>query len=260
MAIDRSRRISFDQVAELYDQVRPRYPEQVIEDVITLAGIAPGGRMLEVGCGPGIATVAFAQRGYAIVAVELGEQLATLAKKNCARYPQVQIITISFEEWELQPQAFDLVLSAEAFHWIRPEIGYPKMARALKAGGSAALLWNVYEEAGGELYAALDAVYQKQDPPVENPNRAVTPDWLIDRITQNFAASECFGTVTVRQYPWSKMYTGEDYIKLLSTMSGFRTMQQTKRTRLFDEILAVIQRFDGWIEQRLDTVLFQANR
>ena len=91
MAIDRSRRITFEEVAELYDQVRPSYPEELVEDALALSGIPARGRILEIGCGPGAATIPFARRGYRIVGVELGERLAALAVKNCRAYPGVEI-------------------------------------------------------------------------------------------------------------------------------------------------------------------------
>ncbi len=74
--IDRRRRVLFDEVAELYDDVRPNYPEALIEDVIALSGIERDGRILEVGCGPGKATIPFARRGYRMLGIELGEHLA----------------------------------------------------------------------------------------------------------------------------------------------------------------------------------------
>jgi 2-polyprenyl-3-methyl-5-hydroxy-6-metoxy-1,4-benzoquinol methylase len=70
MSIDRSRRITFEEVAELYDQVRPSYPEELVDDALALSGIPAGGQILEIGCGPGNATIPFARRGYRIVGIE----------------------------------------------------------------------------------------------------------------------------------------------------------------------------------------------
>ena len=58
------RRKTFDEVAELYDRHRPGYPEQLVDDVVWLSGIPPRGRIIEIGCGPGKATVPFARRGW----------------------------------------------------------------------------------------------------------------------------------------------------------------------------------------------------
>jgi SAM-dependent methyltransferase len=56
-------RATFDRVAPLYDEARPTYPEELFDDVVSLSGIPPGGRILEIGCGTGQATVLFARRG-----------------------------------------------------------------------------------------------------------------------------------------------------------------------------------------------------
>ena len=67
MPFDFGLRTTFNNVAELYDEVRPGYPEALIEDALTLSEIPPDGRILEIGCGTGKATLPFARRGYAIV-------------------------------------------------------------------------------------------------------------------------------------------------------------------------------------------------
>jgi SAM-dependent methyltransferase len=123
MPIDRTRRITFEEVAEIYDEVRPSYPEELIEDVLTLSGIPADGRILEIGCGPGNATLPFARRGYSILGIELGERLAALATNNCRAYPGVAIRNVAFEDWELEEKAFDLAIAADALHWIPPEVG-----------------------------------------------------------------------------------------------------------------------------------------
>ena len=100
MVEERNRlRKGFDADALLYDEVRPGYPEALFEDVVELSGIAPGGRILEIGCGTGQATAPFARRGYAILCVELGENLAAAARRNLAAYPQAEVLTADFEGW-----------------------------------------------------------------------------------------------------------------------------------------------------------------
>ena len=91
-------RTTFNQVALLYDRVRPGYPEALFDDVVSLSEITPDGRILEIGCGTGQATVPFAHRGYCILCIELGDNLATVAQKNLAAYPQVEVRNIAFED------------------------------------------------------------------------------------------------------------------------------------------------------------------
>jgi SAM-dependent methyltransferase len=111
-------------------------------DVVTLSAIPAEGRILEIGCGTGQATIPFAQRGYKMICLDLGPALAAIAAQNCRPYPNVQIIVTSFEDFPATPDEFDLVISATAFHWIPAEIGYPKAARVLKDSGALAIFSN----------------------------------------------------------------------------------------------------------------------
>jgi SAM-dependent methyltransferase len=258
VSIDRSVRILFDEVADLYDEVRPRYPEALVEDILELSGIPAEGRILEVGCGPGTVTVAFARRGYRMVCVELGQRLAALAVENCRAFPGVEIIHSSFEAWELEEHAFDLALSAEAFHWIPPEIGYPKAARALKDSGAIALIWILRRDVETDIYRAIDKVYQEQAPQFENPDKTITPEWLEGIIRENLATFGGFGKVTIRRYPWSQTFTAEEYIKLLKTSSVHHKLDESTREALFEGISAAIERSGGRLVRPFEAMLFLA--
>jgi SAM-dependent methyltransferase len=258
MSIDRSRRIAFEEVAEVYDQVRPSYPEDLVEDILALSGIPPEGRILEIGCGPGNATIPFAQRGYRMVCIELGKRLAALAAKNCRAYPNVEIRNIALEDWPLEEKAFDLALSADVFHWIPPEIGYPKVARALNDSGSAAFFWNVPVDPKTDWSRAIEEVYRKRAPHVENPDKSFTVDWVIGIIKDNFRQAGCYGEVNVKQYRWSEVYTSEQYLKLLRTYSGHRDLDEDTRGKLFADIRDVIERFGGTVTKPMLVALFHS--
>jgi SAM-dependent methyltransferase len=258
MSIDRRNRITFEEMANLYDEIRQGYPGELIEEVLSLSGIPAEGRILEIGCGPGNATLPFARRGFRILGIELGERLAALAAKNCRAYPDVEIRNIAFEDWELEEAAFDLALSADAFHWIPPEIGYPKVARALKATGAAAFFWNAPVDPGTDWSKAVDAVYRSTAPSIDNPDKAFTEEWLVGVIRKNFAESGCFGEVTVRRYPWSRTLDAEQYLKQLRTYSGHRGADEVIRERLYTGIREAIEKYGGQIVKPQLTVLFHA--
>jgi 16S rRNA A1518/A1519 N6-dimethyltransferase RsmA/KsgA/DIM1 with predicted DNA glycosylase/AP lyase activity len=74
----------FDEVADLYDRVRPGYPDALIDDAITLAGLGPSAGVLEIGSGMGKATEAFVRRSFSVVGVEPGASLARVARQRFA--------------------------------------------------------------------------------------------------------------------------------------------------------------------------------
>ncbi|MEM8779911.1 MAG: class I SAM-dependent methyltransferase, partial [Cyanobacteria bacterium P01_G01_bin.49] len=154
----------YSPAAQAYNKVRPHYPQNLIDRVVKLANITANTRILEVGCGPGIATVSFAQLGCSILCLEPNADFCKLAQENCQSYPNVTIQNTSFEEWELKDQKFDIVLAATSFHWIPPEIGYPKAADSLKDKGYLILLWNKELQPDYEVYQQLLVSYQKYAP------------------------------------------------------------------------------------------------
>jgi 16S rRNA A1518/A1519 N6-dimethyltransferase RsmA/KsgA/DIM1 with predicted DNA glycosylase/AP lyase activity len=92
-------------VAYLYDEVRPGYPEHLFDDLASLSGTGPGAKVLEIGCGTGQATLPLAPRGYRVLCVELGANLAAIAQAKLADHPDSRVLTSSFEEWPLEKGA-----------------------------------------------------------------------------------------------------------------------------------------------------------
>src|ERR1700749_3748758 len=74
----------FDDVAEEYDRHRPAYPDELVDRACQIAGIGPGDRVLEIGCGTGQLTRSLLARGLHVTAVEPGQNLLALARQNLA--------------------------------------------------------------------------------------------------------------------------------------------------------------------------------
>jgi hypothetical protein len=55
---DRDRlKITFDSAAQLYQRARPEYPSELYDELVGLAELRPGDRLLEVGCATGRPTL-----------------------------------------------------------------------------------------------------------------------------------------------------------------------------------------------------------
>lgn len=256
--IDRTRRITFEEQAERYDATASGYPVELIEDIVKLANLPSDGRILEIGCGSGQATISFAERGYSITAVELGERLAQLAANKLRPFPLVQVIQHEFESWPLPPQPFDLILSAEAFHWIVPEVGIPKMAQALVSGGMAALFWSVMERMDTPLHRAIAAAYAETASEWPNPlDGEVSADFIYQATSRNFVQVGGFEPIQSRTYPahHTTVLNGEAYIEELRTFSSHRNMPETTRRNLYAAIQAAFQAHEDRLLQNIGYVL-----
>jgi ubiquinone/menaquinone biosynthesis C-methylase UbiE len=250
---------SFDDVAERYHAYRPGYPSELIEDIIRLSGIQPDGRILEIGSGTGKATLMFAQKGYSILCLEPGQNLIEVAARNLAAYPQVRFVKARFEEWNSEQLKFDLVISAQAFHWVPEEARYAKTASILKERGYLAAFWNMYPGMEDhEISAALDQVYRQRAPEMVKAPKPMTE--TTESIANSIRSSGYFKQVVIRKYPWSLRYTTREYLGLLNTYSDHLRLSERKRSRLFDDISEVLDHNGGYIDRPYLSVVYLAQK
>lgn len=255
-------RSTFDGVAALYDEVRPGYPEQLFDDLEVLTCAGPGARALEIGCGTGQATVSLASRGYRVLAVELGENLAEIASRKVAEYPDARVLTSSFEEWTLEEEAFDLAVSATAFHWVDPEVRYEKSAGALRPGGSLALMWHRPEpgESTEGFPEALREVHRRAAPELSEEHRPKRLDWATDK-AEDIERSGFFERPAERHYRFGVAHDAESYLRLVSTYSSHRTLDEVTRQRLFSAVRHLInEEYGGSVVEGYRSELYVARR
>jgi SAM-dependent methyltransferase len=274
------RRASFNADASLYDNARPDYPEAVFDDMIELTGIPAGGTILEVGTGTGKATLPLARRGFVILGIELGDQMAAIARKKLAPYSKARVEVAAFEDRPLPSDvSFDLVFAASAWHWIDPNIGYRKAAEALRDGGSLALLWSSQRRAGGasstgdgsdftsvapDLFVeAMREISGRLVPQVELPWENRTRQNGQWRYVQADApeASGYFSTPQVRTYTWATTYDADAYLRLLDSYSSYRVLDPDQHARLFEAVRDLIEnRFGGEVTRQWRAELYVARR
>ena len=255
-------RQTFDQAADLYQRARPEYPPELFDHLIAVTGLAPGDRLLEMGCATGKATLPLARRGFRITCIELGANLAAAARRNLAGL-DVDVTEGRFEDW--RPPAgvrFDLVFAATAWHWIDPATGYHAAWRALRPGGHLAF-WSathVFPEGGDPFFAEIQAVYDEINEPLPPGAIYRRPGELADE-SAAIEASGLFDVTDIRHFDWEQIYDAQGYIDLLDTFSGHIEMADWQRDRLYGEIRRRLAlRPDGLLRRGWGAVLHIARR
>jgi SAM-dependent methyltransferase len=235
--VDRRRlRTTFDEVPELYDRARPAYPAAALDDLAALARLSAGSRVLEIGCGTGKATVPLARRGLELVCVELGPALAAVARRNLAGFANVEVVNAAFETWEPGDAGFDAAVAFTAWHWIDPEVAYAKAARVLRPHGSLAVLAtkHVLPEDGDTFFADVQEDYDAVVPSEDNRPPG-PPDEVPDNAAE-IASTGHFATPAVRRYLWDVVYSADEYVAVLDTYSGHRSLEERARRKLYERI------------------------
>lgn len=170
----------FDAEAMAYDRYRPRYPSGLFDDLIELAGLAPGARVLEIGAGTGIATRPLADRGLEVIAVEPSTAMAAIGRSRSVS--PTRWVVGTFEDL-VPEEPVDLIVALNSWHWVEPSVGLANAASWLRPGGSLALVrtpvlqWgsDAFERALADAFGApwpktLDAVLETRRP-VEGDRR-----------------------------------------------------------------------------------------
>lgn len=218
----RELRAGFDRAAEDYQRTRPVCPPALFDDLVRLAGLEAGDRVVEIGCGTGQATVPLAERGLAVTAVELGAGLAAIARRRLAGFPAAAVVISSFEEWQPRGAPFDAVVAVSSLHWIDPELRYAKPHAIVRPGGAmvvAGCLWARpadTERFWADVQEDYLAVGYEGDPPP--PPGEIGP-WHFPP-----EAGSLFEEVASQRYPFQMVYQSEDYLAILATQSSTRAL------------------------------------
>lgn len=96
------------------------------------AAIGPSSNVLEIGCGTGLFTAAFAKTAAKIVAVDLSPDLLAIAEQRSLR--GVRFVLKNFEDCDLDGP-FDAVIGSSVLHHLDMERALPKIFSLLKPRG-----------------------------------------------------------------------------------------------------------------------------
>ena len=217
----------------------------MVSDVVEYAGAHPGSRALEVGAGTGKATALFAARGLKITAIEPSAEMAAVGSDNTAG-DGVSFLIAKFEEAPLEPHHYQLIFSAQAWHWVEPITGERLAAAALARGGALACFWNRVDWTDCSLRAPLDEAYKTigwEPQGLMSPSEAKLE--FADNWRERIAQIDGLSDPEARTYEWVETYTTAQYIALLGTHSDHITLEQDLRTRLFGAVATVIDEAGG---------------
>ncbi len=250
-------RFTFDRVAALYDEVRAGYPDALFK---TLSAFIPrGGALLEVGSGTGKATVDFAALGLDILALDPGPSMIAEAKANLEGYAGIRFVQSTFEDWRPDAGPFDMIASAQAWHWVSPEIGLPKAAALLAPGGVLAIFGNDWEPSDPELRGAIDRVYLKLAPELRNSPLGT---WYRpgSPLTATITGSGHFDDPRYEKFEWSRDLALDVYLAMLCTLSNHQGLEADRLHSLIEAIKAAARPFGPTVELSHTTHLHRCRR
>ena len=216
--------------------------------VTATAATGPGATVLEIGCGTGQLTRQLCGRGLDLTAIDIGGALVRGARRNVPD-AAVRFQVCSFEEFTAAA-SFDLIVSADAFHWVDPAAGLPKAARLLRPGGWLALL-TTGERYPEPLQGQLRDLWVKYNRSSQEwPGQ---PAWLTA-----LRETRLFGTPVEASYTRSLRVTAERVLGVERTRATFLSWPEQDQVAFTRDLTALLEPGSD-IEAAQDTFLAMAS-
>ncbi|MGN6871053.1 MAG: class I SAM-dependent methyltransferase [Solirubrobacteraceae bacterium] len=246
---------SFGSDPERYDRTRPGYPAAMVERVVAAS---PGPRVLDVGCGTGIASRQFQAAGCRVLGVEIDARMAEFARGT-----GIEVEVAKFEDWSPAGRTFDAVVSGQTWHWVDPVAGAAKAAQALLPRGRLALFWNVQAPPAG-LAEAFSAVYRRLLPgsvfAAQTTAGLEAYSRIVGKAAEGIQTDGRFGDPEQWRFDWEQVYTREEWLDQVPTAGGHSRFPPATLDELLAGLGDAIDREGGTFMMRYATVVLTAER
>ena len=240
--------LHFDDNSEIYDNVRPGYPQEIYKTISKHIMLDKNSRILEIGAGNGIASQEIYSNWQSkMVLLEPGGNLCELLYSRFKNTKDIEVKNGYFEQYE-SAYLFDVIISATAFHWLDLSVKYKKSYSFLKDNGLLILYWNNYGIENKEMEENIQEVYNKYGNRTSDGKSSYERQMeKIETRKNEILDSNLFNIIEHKIIKNVLEYTSEKYINLLKTFPDHTKMEE----RFFEKIKEIIKDNGNMIEVRI---------
>jgi SAM-dependent methyltransferase len=124
--------------ADLYEQGRPEYPEELLDRLRCLHDLDPSTTVVDLGAGTGKLSRLLTRTGCMVTAVEPSADMRDVLAREL---PEVTVRGGAAEAIPCDEAAVDVVVAGEAFHWFDAPAAWREISRVLRPGGVVMAAW-----------------------------------------------------------------------------------------------------------------------
>lgn len=127
----------FKGTAEYYSRFRPQYPAVLVDAIERATGLGPADPFLDLACGTGEVSLAFAGRVAGMWAIDLEPEMIAMARQNALDrgVGRIRWLVGRAEDAELPEDHFGVVAVGRAFHRLNRPLIAQHSLRWLRSGG-----------------------------------------------------------------------------------------------------------------------------
>jgi SAM-dependent methyltransferase len=207
---------------ELYEKIRPEYPDAAVDILVRELGIARGRIVVDVGAGTGKLTRALVRTGATVIAVE---PLAEMRERLAESVPLAVPFDGSAERMALRDGSAHAITVAQAFHWFDGDRALAEFHRVLAPGGRLGLIWNVRDRRTAWV-AAFDALVEAVDPD--------RPDHQTGKWRAAFDRTALFARLEERDVEHTQILSPGEISDRAATVSSIAALPDGERERVLE--------------------------
>lgn len=133
--------VVFTGLVDEYLRYRPRYPKTFLNELLDVFHADSTGRLLDLGCGPGTATLDMRHRFREVIGVDPNKDMhqAACQQKEMYQATNVDFRLMRAEDINEKLGKFQLITCVSAFHWMDRRQVLQKSLELLNEGGGIAI-------------------------------------------------------------------------------------------------------------------------
>jgi ubiquinone/menaquinone biosynthesis C-methylase UbiE len=212
---------SFGGVADAYDRGRPTYPR---EAAVWLTSDQPLS-VLELGAGTGKLTQQLVALGHDVHATDPDPKMLAILGKQL---PDVRVSQATAEEIPAGDSSYDVVVSAQAFHWFDYDKALPEIARVLRPRGRLSLVWNQRDE---------------RIPWVKRLGKIIGTQEQLNDPSDVLTASKRFGEVEAEAFRFWQIVDQHSIRDLVRSRSNIAVLSPAEQEAKMAEVLAFYEEY-----------------
>ena len=212
-------RNSFSNVIDAYKKYRRDYPEKTY-DLIHEFCPDVSAKVLDLGCGTGIATNHLALYYDTVVGTDREESMVEAAREGAVA--NATFIATSSEKLPFEDSSFDLVTVASAYHWFDYDRAGKEIYRVLKPNGKLCVFW---KNGNGKSKNYLPSFAY------ENLKKFITdiPSANKEKLSDAIFLRVGFIKVDDEEFDFEDIYSKEEILGYIQSHSTFNLLDEAQK-------------------------------
>ncbi len=212
-------RNNFSNVIHAYKKYRRDYPEKTYD---LIQGFCPdaSAKVLDLGCGTGIATNHLAQYYDSVVGTDREESMVEAARERAVM--NTTFVVASGEKLPFDDSSFDLVTVASAYHWFDYDRAGKEIYRVLKPNGKLCVFW---KNGNGKSKNYLPSFAY------ENLKKFITdiPSANKEKLSDAIFLRVGFTKVDDEEFDFADTYSKEEILGYIQSHSTFNLLDEAQK-------------------------------